>query len=124
MASFQHHDERVVMSGGARGSWSSVTSRFQSDSPLSPRAEHLERTSKIHSSGARERENYPLLLRRRSSGEIFQISPPPSSPPLAIQRSAKRRGCLLSYSQAEPGRELTQPSPCLFAEPCNTIGDI
>ena len=35
-----------------------------------------------------------------------------------IQRSAKRRGCLLSYSQAEPGRELTQPSPCLLAEPC------
>ena len=25
--------------------------------------------------------------------------------------SAKRRGCLLSYSQAEPGRELTQHSP-------------
>ena len=35
-----------------------------------------------------------------------------------VQRSAKRRGCLLSYSQAEPGRELTQPSPCLLAEPC------
>ena len=35
-----------------------------------------------------------------------------------IQRSAKRRGCLLSYSQAEPGRELTQPSPRLLAEPC------
>lgn len=68
------------MSGGARESWSSVTSRFQSDSPLSLRAELLERTSKIHSSGARERENYPLLLlRRRSRGEIFQISPPPSS---------------------------------------------
>ena len=28
-----------------------------------------------------------------------------------VQRSAKRRGCLLRYSQAEPGRELTQPSP-------------
>ena len=28
----------------------------------------------------------------------------------AVQGSAKRRGCLLSYSQAEPGRELTQPS--------------
>ena len=27
------------------------------------------------------------------------------------------RGCLLSYSQAEPGRELTQPSPRLLAEP-------
>ena len=26
---------------------------------------------------------------------------------LIVQRSAKRRGCLLSYSQAEPGRELT-----------------
>ena len=24
----------------------------------------------------------------------------------------------LSYSQAEPGRELTQPSPRLLAEPC------
>ena len=35
-----------------------------------------------------------------------------------VQRSAKRRGCLLSYSQAEPGRELTQPSPRLLAEPC------
>ena len=34
-----------------------------------------------------------------------------------IQRSAKRRGCLLSYSQAEPGRELTQPSLRLLAEP-------
>ena len=37
--------------------------------------------------------------------------------PLHLQRSAKRRGCLLSYSQAEPGRELTQPSPRLLAEP-------
>ena len=35
-----------------------------------------------------------------------------------VQRSAKRRGCLLSYSQAEPGRELTKPSPRLLAEPC------
>ena len=35
-----------------------------------------------------------------------------------VQRSAKRFGCLLSYSQAEPGRELTQPSPRLLAEPC------
>ena len=35
-----------------------------------------------------------------------------------VQRSAKRRGCLLSYSQAELGRELTQPSPRLLAEPC------
>ena len=35
-----------------------------------------------------------------------------------IQRSEKRRGCLLSYSQAEPGRELTQPNPRLLAEPC------
>ena len=34
-----------------------------------------------------------------------------------IQRSAKRRGCLLSCSQAEPARELTQPSPRLLAEP-------
>ena len=30
---------------------------------------------------------------------------------IQVQRSAKRRGCLLGYSQAEPGRELTQPSP-------------
>ena len=37
-----------------------------------------------------------------------------------IKSSAKRLGCLLSYSQAEPGRELTQPSPCLLAEPCST----
>ena len=37
---------------------------------------------------------------------------------VCIQRSAKRRGCLLSYSQAEPGRELTQPIPRLLAEPC------
>ena len=29
-----------------------------------------------------------------------------------------RRGCLLCYRQAEPGRELTQPSPRLLAEPC------
>ena len=26
---------------------------------------------------------------------------------------------MLSYSQAEPGRELTQPSPSLLAEPCS-----
>ena len=26
---------------------------------------------------------------------------------------------MLSYSQAEPGRELTQPSPRLLAEPCS-----
>ena len=38
-----------------------------------------------------------------------------------LQRSAKRRGCLLSYSQAEPGGELTQPSPRLLAEPCMTL---
>ena len=31
------------------------------------------------------------------------------------------RGCLLSYSQAKPGRELTQPSRRLFAEPCNML---
>ena len=28
-----------------------------------------------------------------------------------------KKACLLSYSQAEPGRELTQPSPRLLAEP-------
>ena len=37
---------------------------------------------------------------------------------LHVQGSAKRRGCLLSYNQAEPGRELTQPSTRLLAEPC------
>ena len=40
-----------------------------------------------------------------------------------LQRTAKRRGCLLSYSQAEPGRKLTQPSPCLIAEPFIGSGD-
>ena len=40
-----------------------------------------------------------------------------------VQRSAKRRGCLLSYSQAEPGRELIQPSPRLLAEPCIVNGN-
>ena len=35
-----------------------------------------------------------------------------------VQRLAKRRGFLLSYSQAEPGRELTQPRTHLLAEPC------
>ena len=40
---------------------------------------------------------------------------------LKVQRSAKRRGCLLSYSQAQPGRELTQPSPCLLAKPCTFL---
>ena len=33
-------------------------------------------------------------------------------------KSTKGRGCLLGYSQTEPGRELTQPSPRLLAEPC------
>ena len=37
---------------------------------------------------------------------------------ISLHRSTKRCGCLLSYSQAEPGRELTQPSPRLLAEPC------
>ena len=41
---------------------------------------------------------------------------------LNVQRSAKSRGCLLSYSQAEPGRQLTQPSPTLLAEPCKLNG--
>ena len=35
-----------------------------------------------------------------------------------IRRSAKRRGYLLTYSQAELGRELTQPRKHLLAEPC------
>ena len=38
-----------------------------------------------------------------------------------IQRPAKRRGCLLSYGQAEPGRELMQPSLRLLAEPCISL---
>ena len=29
------------------------------------------------------------------------------------------RGCLISYSQAEPGRELTQPRKHIFAEQTN-----
>ena len=38
---------------------------------------------------------------------------------MSVQRPAKRRGCLLSYSQAEPGRELSNlASPRLLAEPC------
>ena len=77
----------------------SVTSRFQSDSPLSLRAELLERTSKIHSSGARERENYPLL-RRRSRGKYFKFL---RLPPLAIMmpsRSKFRSGGELAI----PGR--------------------
>ena len=39
----------------------------------------------------------------------------------SITEIGKRRGCLLSYSQAEPGRELTQPSPHILAEPCTVI---
>ena len=31
-----------------------------------------------------------------------------------IQRWAKRCGCLLSYSHAESGRELTQPCPAFY----------
>ena len=34
-----------------------------------------------------------------------------------LQRSAKRRSRLLSYSQAQPGRELTQPRKHLLAGP-------
>ena len=34
-----------------------------------------------------------------------------------MQKSAKRRGCLQSYSQAEPGRELMQPRKHVLAEP-------
>ena len=41
-------------------------------------------------------------------------------PRYVVQRSAKRRGCLLSYSQAEPGRESTQPRKHLLAEPCSS----
>ena len=35
-----------------------------------------------------------------------------------LQRSAKRRGCLLNYSQAEPGGQSRQPMLYLLAEPC------
>ena len=35
-----------------------------------------------------------------------------------IERLAKRRDCLLSYSQAEPEGELTQPRKHILAEPC------
>ena len=38
-----------------------------------------------------------------------------------LQSSAKRHGCLLSFSQAEPGRELTQHSPRLLTEPSTII---
>ena len=31
----------------------------------------------------------------------------------------QQKGCLLSFSQAEPGRELTQPSPRLLTESSN-----
>ena len=37
---------------------------------------------------------------------------------LKYGNKAIRRGCLLSYSQAEPERELTQPSPRLLVDPC------
>ena len=37
---------------------------------------------------------------------------------LKYGNKAIRRGCLLSYSQAEPEKELTQPSKHLLAEPC------
>ena len=104
MASFQHHDERVesCLEEPESESWSSVTSRFQSDSPLSLRAELLERTSKIHSSGARERENYPLLLRRRSRGKYFKflrLHPPPPRNNDAISKQIS-----LSSELAIPGR--------------------
>ena len=42
---------------------------------------------------------------------------------LHLQRLAKSHGCLLSYSQAEPGRKITQPSPRLLAEPCMLLSD-
>ena len=35
-----------------------------------------------------------------------------------LQRMAKRCGGMISYSQAEPARELTQPRKHLLAEPC------
>ena len=38
-----------------------------------------------------------------------------------VQRLAKRRGCLLSYGQAEPGIELTPPRKRLLAEPCKCV---
>ena len=37
---------------------------------------------------------------------------------LKYGNKAMRRGCLLSYSQAEPEKELTQPRKHLLAEPC------
>ena len=54
-----------------------------------------------------------LLIRHRTVSNNNAV---PES--YRLQSSAKRRGCLLSYSQAEPGRELTQPNPCLLAQPC------
>ena len=37
------------------------------------------------------------------------IAPITDQTSTTLQRSAKRGVCLLPYSQAEPGRELTQP---------------
>ena len=58
-------------------------------------------------------------IRKQSRPTFVRGSGPTTNFSYKIQRSAKRRGCLLSYSQAEPGRELTQPSPRLLAEPCS-----
>ena len=74
----------------------------------------------------RERASVALLLSdfsaERPRQEAVHLVCSQIFPPLfrnrADQRSAKRRGCLLTYSQAEPGRVLTQPSPRLLAEPC------
>ena len=58
-----------------------------------------------------------------SSGQHY-LTASTSSAAAALQGSAKRRGCLLSNSQADPGRELTQPSPRLLAEPCIGSGPV
>ena len=50
--------------------------------------------------------------------DLLPISVSQFTEMVSVQISAKRCGCLLSYSQAELGRELTQPRKHLLAEPC------
>ena len=60
-----------------------------------------------------------LFLCCSTDHSTVEWSGPSGAVPTFLYRDRqKRRGCLLSYSQAEPGRELTQPRKHLFAEPC------
>ena len=91
-----------------------------------PAAFSMQPPSVLETLPIRERASVALLLSdfsaERPRQEAVHLVCSQIFPPLfrnrADQRSAKRRGCLLTYSQAEPGRELTQPSPRLLAEPC------